>query len=93
MTDIQEFSTSQKKTNIPRDDIKKYSQEYVKQYYKDNIDLIKTKRQQKMKCSKCGKIVSKQSVWAHKRSKKCLKVQGLYPEVDTNKYTIEIGEF
>ena len=93
MTDIQEFPASPNKTNISRDDLKQYSKEYVKQYYRDNIDLIKTKRQQKMKCSKCGKIVSKQSVWAHKRSKKCLKLQGLYHEVDTDKYTSEIGEF
>jgi phage FluMu protein Com len=42
--------------------------------------MIKQKRQQKMQCSKCGKVVTKQSVWAHKKSKKCLRIQGLLPD-------------
>jgi hypothetical protein len=54
--------------------------EYAKQYHKDNTEMIKQKRQQKMQCSKCGKVVTKQSVWAHKKSKKCLRIQGLLPD-------------
>lgn len=63
-----------RKTNIPRDNIKDYMTEYGKQYYASNQKEIKRKRQQKMKCSRCGCIVSKQSIYAHRKTKKCLNV-------------------
>jgi thermostable 8-oxoguanine DNA glycosylase len=57
-------------------DLKEYMKEYGKEYYNKNKKSIVDKRQEKMECSKCGKVVSMQSRWAHKRSKKCLKIQG-----------------
>jgi translation initiation factor 2 beta subunit (eIF-2beta)/eIF-5 len=69
------------------EDIKEYMKEYVKEYYANNKDEIVRKRQEKMVCSKCGKTVTRQAVWAHKKSKKCLKIQGLLPvETKSNEF-------
>lgn len=62
------------------EDSNQYRKEYSKVYYHTYKEVINQKRNEKVKCSKCGKIITKQSVWAHKRSKKCLKLQGLYED-------------
>ena len=51
---------------------------YGKKYYDTNKSELKQMRQEKVTCSKCNKTVSRQAIWAHKRSKKCLTAQGLY---------------
>lgn len=58
-----------------KDDAIEYRKRYSKQYYHQYKDVVKQKRNEPMKCSKCGKIVTKQAIWAHKRSKKCLQSQ------------------
>jgi hypothetical protein len=56
------------------DDPKEYKRIYSQKYYDEKKTELKQKRNEKMKCSICGCIVTRQAVWAHKRSKKCQNV-------------------
>lgn len=69
-------------TNV---DNEKPSENYNLDYYYNHYDNIKASRQQKMKCVYCNKIVTRQSKWAHRKSKVCLRAQGLLEPKNADK--------
>jgi hypothetical protein len=52
-----------------KDKIEKYTKEHHKQYYKDNIDIIKQKKQTKINCV-CGSEIQKGDKAKHEKTKK-----------------------
>lgn len=49
--------------------------EYRKKYYQEHRDKMIAYAKQKLKCEICGKIISKNVMEEHKKSKKCLMVR------------------
>ena len=70
-----------------KDDAETYKKEYSKAYYHQYKTVATQKRNEKMQCSVCKKVITRQSVWAHKKSKKCIKLQEtskeMCPDSDT----------
>ena len=58
------------------------NKEFCKHYYENNTDKIKTRVSAKVKCSKCGCEVRKDSLLRHQRTLKCQNTTDILLEID-----------
>lgn len=60
-----------------KDKCKQYQKQFQKKYYRANREVIKQKCEIKIKCPHCNSIVRKSNISYHKKTKKCMKAQGI----------------
>lgn len=72
------------KNTIEKEVIGIYDNDEKESYFSINKERLTKHRQEPVKCSKCSKIIKRASIYAHKKSKACQKIQDKLARLEKN---------